>query len=237
MSALQLLPWLALAVAIAVAASGFGVRFEVWDLRTAFAILRYGMYAGIPIAAVALVALVVPRMRAGRVTGLVVALLIAGAAAGLPFFWGWQARALPPINDITTDTANPPAFVAILPLRKGSAVPATYPGAATADAQHAAYPDVEPIMLASPPDRAFAAALAVARDLGWNIVAEDAAAGRIEATATTPWFGFRDDVVIRIAPEGAGSRVDIRSLSRVGKGDLGTNARRIRDFAARIARA
>ena len=78
--------------------------------------------------------------------------------------------------------------------------------------------------------------MAVARDLGWKIVAADAATGRIEAIATTSWFGFTDDVVIRIAPNGTGSRIDIRSHSRVGRGDLGANARRVREFSARVAR-
>jgi uncharacterized protein (DUF1499 family) len=68
----------------------------------------------------------------------------------------------------------------------------------------------------------------------WEVVAADAAAGRIEATATTPWFGFRDDIVVRIVPADGGSRVDVRSVSRVGKGDLGVNARRIREFLGRL---
>jgi uncharacterized protein (DUF1499 family) len=66
-------------------------------------------------------------------------------------------------------------------------------------------------------------------------VAADSSAGRIEATATTPWFGFKDDVVIRVAPDPAGSRVDVRSVSRVGQSDVGTNARRIRAYLARLA--
>jgi len=77
-------------------------------------------------------------------------------------------------------------------------------------------------------------ALAAARASGWAIVAADSAAGRIEATATTAWFGFKDDVVVRVAPEGTGSRVDVRSVSRVGKSDVGANARRIREYLERV---
>ncbi|MGH7421143.1 MAG: DUF1499 domain-containing protein, partial [Candidatus Rokuibacteriota bacterium] len=80
------------------------------------------------------------------------------------------------------------------------------------------------------PDRVLARAVDVARGLGWEIVAVAPAEGRLEATDRTPWFGFRDDVVVRVRPDGAGSRVDVRSVSRVGRSDLGTNARRIRGF-------
>jgi uncharacterized protein (DUF1499 family) len=73
--------------------------------------------------------------------------------------------------------------------------------------------------------------------MGWEIAAADAPSGRIEATAKTPWFGFRDDVVIRVASVGAGSRIDVRSVSRVGRGDLGTNAKRIRAYLEKLAHA
>lgn len=234
MKALRLLPWLALLAALAVAASGYGTKLGAWDYRMGFSILRYATYAGLAVAAIALVALIVPRARAGRVPALAIALVVALAAAALPLYWLQVARTLPPINDITTDLADPPEFVAILPVRASAPVSAAYPGKDTADAQRAGYPDIAPIDLPTPPQAAFERALAVARDMGWSIVATDLAAGRIEATATTAWFGFRDDVVIRVKAAGSGSRVDIRSLSRVGKSDLGTNAKRIRDFSARL---
>lgn len=237
MKALRILPWLALAAAVAVAASGFGARFGAWNFGVGFAILRYATYGGLAVAGVALIALCVPRTRSGNAGVLGVALALALTAAALPLYWLQQARALPAINDITTDTSNPPEFVAIVPLRAGAPVSAAYPGAATADAQRAGYPDIAPVDLARPPAAAFAAALAIARDMGWSIVATDEKTGRIEATATTTWFGFRDDVVIRVTPAGAGSRVDVRSHSRVGRGDLGANARRVRDFVARLARS
>ena len=91
-----------------------------------------------------------------------------------------------------------------------------------------------PLRFAAPPDRVFAAVEAAARALGWEIVAALPAEGRLEATATTAWFGFKDDVVVRVRAEGAGSRVDVRSLSRIGVGDLGTNAARVRAFLAQL---
>jgi uncharacterized protein (DUF1499 family) len=87
------------------------------------------------------------------------------------------------------------------------------------------------------PAAAYARAFAAARAMGWEIVAAEPAAGRIEATATTRWFGFKDDVVVRVRGTSAGSRIDARSVSRVGKGDVGTNARRIRAYFAEIRRA
>jgi uncharacterized protein (DUF1499 family) len=235
MNALRLFPLLAALAAAAVVASGFGARFGVWDWRAGFTILRWGTYASLGIAALALVALLVPKLRARGSLGLAIALLLAGGAAAVPLYWLQQARAVPPINDVTTDPGNPPAFVAILPLRADAPVPAAYPGEATASAQRNAYPDLVPIVVPRPPAAAFDAALAAARSMGWTIVAADAASGRIEATATTPWFGFRDDVVIRVAPDARGSRVDVRSVSRVGKSDLGANARRVREYSAIVA--
>ena len=101
----------------------------------------------------------------------------------------------------------------------------------------AAIPDFKPLDLPLPPADAFARALDAAKGMGWEIAATDAAAGRIEATATTPWFGFRDDVVIRVTPAPPGSRIDVRSVSRVGRSDLGTNAKRIRTFLDKLAHA
>lgn len=152
MNALRLFPFSALAAA-AVVASGFGARFGVWDWRAGFTILRWGTYASLGIAALAFVALLVPKLRARGSLGLAIALLLAGGAAAVPLYWLQQARAVPPINDVTTDPGNPPAFVAILPLRADAPVPAAYPGEATASAQRNAYPDLVPIVVPRPPLR------------------------------------------------------------------------------------
>ncbi len=142
-----------------------------------------------------------------------------------------KARHAPPIHDISTDTDNPPEFVAVLPLRQQDAqTPPAYSGPAAAAAQKAAYPDLHPLVIAQPVDAVFAAAQAVVADKGWALVDANQTDGRIEATAETPWMHFRDDVVIRIRPEANGTRVDVRSKSRVGRGDLGVNAARVRDF-------
>ena len=138
----------------------------------------------------------------------------------------------PPINDITTDTSDPPQFVAIaalLPERDYA-----YPGADFTRAQHAAYPDVRSILVSLSPEQALVAAHESAEGLGWDIVAVDSEAYRIEASETTAVFRFVDDIVIRIRPTAEGSRIDIRSKSRDGRGDVGANAARIRRFRSAV---
>ena len=115
-------------------------------------------------------------------------------------------------------------------MRTGSPNPIEYEGESISKQQRAAYPDVQPARLAVPPDAAFERALSAARELGWQIVAAVPSEGRIEATDTTRWFGFKDDIVVRVTSSGTGSRVDVRSVSRLGKGDLGKNAARIRAY-------
>ena len=232
------LPWMfALLSAGILVAAGFGAQFGLWDYRFGFQLVRWSEYTGLATAALALIALLLPRLREGRFLTLIAALAIGLGVAYFPWNWLQNARAVPAINDITTDTDHPPAFVALVPLRAGSPVPTAYPGGETAEKQHRGYPDLRPLELPAPPATAFVRALDAAKGMGWHIEAADAATGRIEATATTPWFGFRDDVVIRVAPAPAGSRIDVRSVSRVGKSDLGTNAKRIRAYLAKLGHA
>jgi uncharacterized protein (DUF1499 family) len=225
---------LGLLAAVSVLAAGPGTRFGLWGFRTGFSALRWGAYAGLAAAAVAVLLLVV-RPKSGGVVPLVLGLVLGLGAAFVPWRWMQQARGVPPIHDITTDLDRPPKFVAVLPLRVGAPNPATYGGSAVAEAQRRSYPDIKPLLLSVPVAAAYQQALASARGMGWELVASDSAAGRIEATATTPWFGFKDDVVVRVRPDGSGSRIDVRSVSRVGKSDVGANAKRIRTYLADIA--
>jgi uncharacterized protein (DUF1499 family) len=145
-----------------------------------------------------------------------------------------SARGAPPIHEITTDPEDPPPFVAIVPLRREAPNPAEYGGEEVARQQRQAYPDIEPLVLSMGVRAAFDRALAVVRDLGWDVVDSQQTEGRIEAVDTTFWFGFKDDVVIRLRGMGTGTRVDVRSKSRVGLGDTGTNARRVRELLRRL---
>jgi len=233
------LRWLVLAVALVslalLAVSGPGTRLGLWEFRTGFVLLRWTVYLGAGAAALALLLLVVQAVRGTPGKGmLALALLLGAGAAYVPWSQYRVARTVPPIHDITTDTAEPPIFVAVLPLRANARNPVEYGGAAVAEQQRKAYPDIVPLHLDVAPPDAFAKALAAAKAMGWEIVDANADAGRIEATATTRWFGFKDDVVVRLKADGAGTRLDVRSLSRVGGSDVGTNARRIREYLARF---
>jgi uncharacterized protein (DUF1499 family) len=218
---------------LAAMGAGAGTRLGWWDFRTGFTILNRAAYCGIVGTALSLGGAILTRPGTGR-RGfrLAVAGIVLGAVAfGVPWNWYRIAKRVPVIHDITTDTANPPVFVAVLALRKNAPNPSEYGGPEIAAKQHAAYPDIRPIEAGVPPDRAYEYAFDTARAMGWKIVDGNRQEGRIEATATTRWFGFQDDVVIRIVPApGQGSRLDIRSVSRVGKSDVGTNACRIRAF-------
>ncbi|HEX4600576.1 MAG TPA: DUF1499 domain-containing protein [Gemmatimonadales bacterium] len=222
--------------AVALIASGFGYRLGWWGLRGAFTMLRWSAYGGGIGALVSLAGTLVAWRGAGRAAmglgllGVVVGLVV----IGVPWSWLRRARSVPGIHDITTDTEHPPAFVAVLPLRVTAPNKPVYGGAEVAAQQLKAYPDVKPILLPLPPPEAFAHALAAARGMGWDIVATDSAAGRIEATATTFWYGFKDDVVIRVTPGAGGARIDVRSESRVGGSDVGTNAERIRAYTKKL---
>ena len=143
----------------------------------------------------------------------------------------------PPIHDISTDTVSPPQFVAVVGLRGPNDNPPKYAGNESAQLQLEAYPDIQTIVLLNPRGFVFEQALTVAEDMGWEIVASNADEGRIEATATTPWVGFKDDVVVRIQAKGPEIRVDLRSKSRLGRGDMGVNAKRVRAFRDRLMAA
>ena len=219
-----------------VAAAGPGTRQGWWPWQTGFAILKWGTYVGFAAAAGAAVLvamLAVPRWRARPWVPLA-ALIIALVAIAPPIIMRNQAMGVPPIHDISTDTFDPPGFVALLPERQKSPNGADYGGPAIAAQQQQAYPGIKSLVVKTPPGETVQRAIDAARALGWEIVASDAAAGRIEATATTAWWGFKDDVVVRVRPEGTGSRVDVRSVSRVGVSDLGANAKRVTEFLAKL---
>ena len=219
----------------AMALAGLGSRWGLWHFSTGFTILRWGGYAALAAAVITLGAALLTR-GTGRRRAVAVALglaLVAVATVAVPWQWRRTARSVPRIHDITTDTENPPEFVALRE-RPGAVNPVEYGGPEVAAQQRAGYPDIAPVTLNVAPAEAVGRAAATARDLGWEVVAVDTGAGRVEATDRTLWFGFYDDVVVRVTPADGGSRVDVRSLSRVGGSDVGTNARRIRTFLDRL---
>jgi len=222
---------------VALALSGPGTRAGWWPWQMGLTLYQWAAYLGIAAAAVSgvlVLLLAVPRWRA-RPWVPIVSLCIALAALAPPLVLLSRAKSVPPIHDITTDLADPPAFAALLDARGKSPNGAAYEGAKAAEGQRRAYGDIGPKVIAASPAEAMQRAIDAARALGWEVVASDTAAGRLEATDTTRWFGFKDDIVVRIRPDGSGSRVDVRSASRVGESDVGANAARVREFLAKLA--
>ncbi len=221
---------IAVVAALLLVFSGPGARFEIWDFGFGFTLMRGAFYIGLSAAVMSVILLLVPKFRSQGAVKLGLALVLGGIAAWVPWSGLQTARSVPPIHDITTDTVTPPPFVDIAPLRADAPNPVDYEGEVIAEQQRDAYPDLQTIALSLSPADAFERASAAAHAQGWDIVAEAPSDGRIEASDTTFWFGFIDDVVIRIAPSNGGSKLDIRSKSRVGRSDVGANAARIRAF-------
>ncbi len=214
--------------------AGPGTRMEWWDFRVGFKLMTWATFIGIGASVMALIGLLVPRVRRGGAGLLAVSLVIGLLVAYVPWQGMRTARSVPPIHDISTDTDQPPVFVEILPLRADASNPSEYAGAEVAAQQRTAYADLQPLRLDVGTDAAFDRALAAAESMGWEIVAADKASGRIEATDTTLWFGFKDDVVVRVSGDADASVIDVRSVSRVGQGDQGKNAQRIRAYLEKI---
>lgn len=213
----------------AVAVSGIGYRLGWLPVGTALNVAEWAVYAASLGLVVSVIGAIVSRPGARR-RGLLLSLL--GIAASLPIVavagqWEYAARTYPPINDISTDTEDAPVFWDM-------PNPTEYPGAKTAALQRAAYPDLVPLVLNVAPDRAYALALALTRENGWEVVADEPTDGRIEAVARSFLYGFRDEIVIRVAPSDGGARVDVRSRSRIGRIDRGVNAKRIHTFLAAL---
>ena len=223
--------------AVVVAASIGGYRLEMLPLRPAF--ISY--VASVAIMALATLFLLVGmiggrgRMGSWAFNGVCwIALVLCVGMTLNNLLWLRQGQVSPLIHDITTDTLNPPQFVDILPLRAGAPNPPEYAGSEAAEQQLKAYPEIVPLKLDVTPAEAMALAESAARAMEWELITVASGEGRLEAVATTAWFGFKDDVVVRIVESGDGSLVDVRSKSRLGLSDVGTNARRIRRFMAQM---
>ncbi|MDA9983127.1 DUF1499 domain-containing protein [Gammaproteobacteria bacterium] len=224
---------------VAAAVCGPAYRLELLPLGAAFTLLRWTAYGALVAVAISVVGMLVAGPGRKR-RGFILALL--GAVIGLAVFWipykqYRTAAVVPAIHDITTDTADPPGFGAIVALRADSPNTHIYGGAKVAAQQRVAYPDIQPLRFEIPPGKIFDAAVRTAHELNWDVVAASAVSGIIEATDTTAWFGFKDDVVIRIRPAATATVVDVRSVSRVGRSDLGKNAQRVRMFVDELRKS
>lgn len=209
---------------------GIGARQGWWHFLQALQWAEWAAYGAVLALALSIAGLVRARP-GGRQRGFVLAVL--GTLASLPLVlmaiqWEYAARAYPPINDISTDTQDAPVFWDM-------PIATDYPGGPVAQQQRAAYPDLAPLQLALAPAQAYAHALAVVKEQGWEIVSTVPEEGRIEAVVRSRLYGFVDEVAIRVSAEGSGAKVDVRSRSRTGRIDRGVNAKRIRAYQAAVA--
>jgi uncharacterized protein (DUF1499 family) len=220
--------WLGIAAALSVTVGVLGARFGILSPLLGFRLFGLG---ALPLALLSLVLGLIGLLRtspaSGRSgrgqaflgTGIGMALLALVVVTAAP------TSNLPVINDISTDPEDPPVYRAAV-RELGEALP--YPGEEFAAMQRAAYPDIVSLEIDAPPDQVFDRAREIALGLGFEIVAEHRDAGILEAQDVSSMFRFVDDVVVRIRPRPGGSVLDVRSRSRVGQGDLGANAERIR---------
>lgn len=242
------LAWLALALSaggVLVALIGaIGSGHGLWHFRAGFSLLSFAFFAALAGGVLAVAAILLMRERPSprRLWAIILALLLGFGLAGYLGRQYLAARSLPAIHDATTDLDDPPEFRALsirpdnldgVPDEGRPELAAMEPEERWRALHRGAYGDLEPISVAWSRRETLDRAQTVAEDKGWEIVHVDPARGTLEATATTPFFRFKDDVVIRVRadPERKGrTLVDMRSVSRVGLSDVGANAARIREY-------
>jgi hypothetical protein len=204
-------------------------QFAGVSLGTAFTSLRFGVYVGGAALILIILQVLINRKSVSWGSTFIYAAM-ALIAVGMPVSMMSKASAVPPIHDITTDVTNPPEFVAIAPLREGAPNPVSYEGGEVTKQQLEAYPEIKTQLLPQSINEVYMAAERAIDALGWERATEGALPNTLEATDTTTWFGFKDDVVVRLTVQNDDTLVDVRSKSRVGKSDLGKNAQRIDAF-------
>lgn len=218
--------------------SGYGYQWRLWELGVGFLFLRYSAYAAVALAIVSLGSLwFLRKSKSQAIVYAIISLILTGIVGGSAYYWQQRAQSVPPIHDITTDLENPPAFEAMVRLRQDAPNPPEYAGEESRQAQEEAYPDVRPLILDSDVQSVMDVATDLILQREWDMVAINRKDGRIEATEKLGWFGFKDDVVLRFSElENGDTRVDMRSKSRIGRSDLGVNAKRIERFLTDLER-
>ena len=224
--------------------SAYGYRMEMWNHKMVFKAITWAAYGGIGAGVVSIIGFVMARNAKNGVGLAVIGFVISAIVVFAPYSYGklLDRKLHPKIHDISTDTANPPTFVTIVKIRKAAKKKnpkraknkTKYAGEKVANLQRKYHPNLKTIKFKQPADKVFNKSLELVKEMGWIIAATVPGEGRIEATATTFWLGFKDDVVLRIKQAGDETHLDMRSASRFGKGDRGENARRIKAFLAQL---
>ena len=212
---------------------GLGTRVGVWSYGIGLLLALLGLLVGIIGLLLGLVALLRLR-KTGEPPGF--ALTGTGLAALGSLYLGSavvSGLSVPPIHNVSTDIEDPPEFTVAASLRGEDANPLFYDSETIGPLQREGYPDLGPLDIGMPRDQAYELVRGVLVDMGLELVREAPEQGEIEAVATTFWFGFKDDLVVRLRETDTGTRMDVRSVSRVGAVDMGANAERIFEIIGR----
>ncbi len=209
--------------------SGPAYRFAGLPLNVAFSLLQYGLVVAGAGLILIILQLIVARktVQPGRTT---LYALLAFTGVLLPVNMMVKSYTSPAIHDISTDVTNPPRFAAIASLRDDTDNPVIYEGSDLTRQQLDAYPEIQTVKLPHPVDDVFTASKQAVAALGWTVVHANASSYVVEATTTSLWFGFKDDVIVRLTADNNHTLVDVRSQSRIGNSDLGRNAEHIIKF-------
>ena len=220
--------------AVLLPAGALGARFGIWNYGTGFLLLAAGTMLASIVLVIGITGIVVAHRRtlSRDMPALYIATGIAALILALMGLQFYKAYSVPPIHNVSTDVSDPPQFDRVAALRGEEANPLEFDAEEIAPLQQEAYPWLETLESSLPPAAALERSVSVLEEQGLDVVNVDETAGIVEATDTTFWFGFKDDLVVRVRPGASGSRVDVRSVSRVGRSDLGANARRIGEFLA-----
>ena len=227
---------------VAALLAAYGSGQEWWHFRIGLKALRYCFYAAAAGGLLALVAMVLRRRGGGRIGWVNLLAVLAALAFGLYLYNLYRtATTVPPIHDVTTNLEDYPRFyrlrvrddnLANVPADGRPDLASLSPRERWMALHREAYGDLATLRVAWPVAETIQRAQRLARERGWEIVTVDTSQGVLEAVATSRFFRFKDNVIVRVRPlsEGGGAMVDMRSISRVGVSDVGANARRIRDF-------
>ncbi len=210
-----------------------GTKFGVWGFEGGFMLLGVGTVLAAVVFFLGIIAGVysISKKMQPELSAIIIGVVLSVVMLAMMGTQFMAATAVPPIHNISTDTDSPPQFDRLVAIREAEgANPHTYDRDALAQEQKEAYPQIKPLITDVAPAEMQARVVQVLEGMGLEVVDSNPAAGRVEATDETFWFGFKDDVVVRIRAEGSGSVVDVRSVSRVGQSDLGKNAERISEI-------
>lgn len=222
----------AVIAAVLLPLGALGSKFGIWHFSVGFLFLQAAAVLAVLMLVGGIVGWIVASKKGlgGDKPGLLLGCVLSAVVLGFLGLQFSKATSVPPIHNITTNPNDPPQFDAVVAVRGADANPLAYDAEKLAPQQQAAYPELAPLQLDIAPDQALQRSEAALRAMGLEIVAVNPERGLIEATDTTFWFGYKDDVAVRVRPDGAGSVIDVRSVSRVGQSDLGANAARISAF-------